>query len=228
MKLGKYGLIVCLVAVSASSIRADTIALWNFNDAVAGVAGGVAEFGVDVGSGNMISNFLASNIGNLSGTTINATSVDPAGRALRLQGGAGTQNNGRHLTWLVGTAGFDTLEVAFATRRTGTGFRNNQFQYSVDPGTGWTDFGPPYTPGADYGLFRFDLSSISALNDNADAGFRIIFDGATSASGNNRIDNLSVSGRSLPTAAPIPEPTTLALLGFGLVGLFVARRLRAG
>jgi hypothetical protein len=226
MKLLNFCFVLAFLASSASTLQADTIALWNFNDAAPGVTGGAAEFGVDYGIGSMTSSFIAANIGNLSGTSINSSQGDPAGRALRLQGGAGTANNGEHLSWYVGTAGYDNLEVSFATRSTSTGFDSNQFQYSIDAGAGWIDFGPAYRPGTGYGLQRFDLSPVEELNNNPLAGFRIVFDGASTASGNNRIDNVIVSGEILAASIPIPEPATSAMVGLGLLGIGIFSRLK--
>jgi hypothetical protein len=112
--------------------------------------------------------------------------------------------------------GYSNIVVTFASQGTSTGFNSNQFQYSLD-GVTFIDFGAPYVPATSFALFTFDLSSIAGLNNNANAAFRIVFNGATSASGNNRIDNLVIEGTSI--SEPLPEPASLLLLGSGLTAL---------
>jgi len=206
-------LFLCLLLLSADTARADEIAIWNFND---------SDLTVDHGAGTLTTNFNLANVLFAAGTTNNARQGDPAGQALSLQAGTGNVNNGRNITFHVSTAGFASIVVSFATQGTGTGFTSNQFQYSLD-GVTFVDFGSPYTPLAVFGAlpFIFNLSGITGLNDNPNAAFRIVFNGATSATGNNRIDNLVVEGVS----TTIPEPATVLLLGSGLVPL-IARRCR--
>jgi len=187
---------------------ADPIAIWNFND---------SDLVVDHGAGTLVSNFNVTNIGFAAGTTNNARLGDPAGQAISLQGGTSSGNNGRNVTVNVTTVGYGNIIVSFATQGTATGFNSNQFQYSLD-GVTFVDFGSPYTPATAFGTVPvvFNLSSIPGLNNNPNAAFRIVFNGATSATGTNRIDNFVVEGSS----TTIPEPATLALLGSGLTTLF--------
>jgi hypothetical protein len=198
-------------------VRADEIAVWNFND---------SDLVVDHGSGTLTSTFNGSNILFAAGTTNNARMGDAAGQALSIQGGTGTANNGRNFTLNVSTVGFSDIIVSFATQGTGTGFTSNQFQYSLD-GTNFIDFGPPYVPAAAFGAIPlvFTLTSIAGLNDNPNAAFRIVFNGATSSTGTNRIDNIVIEGTSSATTT-IPEPATLSLLLSGLSGLYAVRRKR--
>jgi hypothetical protein len=207
-------LLVLLVA-SAPVALADELAVWNFND---------SNLNVDHGSGSLVSNFNVVNIVFGAGTTNNARLGDSAGQALSLQGGTGTANNGRHLTFNVSTLGFSNIVVSFATLGTSTGFNSNQFQYSLD-GISFVDFGPPYVPGTTFGAVPlvFSLAGIVGLDDNPNAAFRIVFNGATSSTGNNRLDNIVVEGSQ---ATSVPEPMTAILLLSGLSGLYGVRKRR--
>lgn len=203
-----------LFFTASQAALADELAIWNFND---------SDLNVDHGSGTLISNLNVVNLLFAAGTTNNARLGDAAGQALSLQGGTGVANNGRNITFNVSTVGFSNIVVSFATQGTSTGFNSNQFQYSLD-GINFIDFGPPYTPAAVFGTLPlvFTLTSIVGLNNNPNAAFRIVFNGATSSTGNNRIDNIVVEG----TSATIPEPTTALLLLSGLGGLYKMRNKR--
>jgi hypothetical protein len=227
MKNCMLGLV--LICAAAASARADVIALWNFNDAVSNSTGGALEFLVDRGAGAMISDFSAANIGNAAGTVINSQGEDTAGLSLRLSGSA---NNGRDLIWMASTAGYESILVSFAVQGTSTGFDLNQFYYSTNSGGSWQAFGPVFDPPASFGLQSFDLGPILQLNDNPYASFRIIFDGATSGSGNNRLDNLVVSGNPIrilpPPLRAVPEPSTWMLTLAGLAFAGAAQRRGIG
>jgi PEP-CTERM motif len=202
-----FSSILLLLFLAVPSLHATEIAIWNFND---------SDLAVDHGSGVLTSDFNLINILFAAGTSNNARLGDAAGQALSLQGGTGTANNGRNVTCSVSTIGFSNIIVSFATQGTSTGFNSNQFQYSLD-GITFVDFGPPFTPASVFGAVPivFSLVSIVGLNDNPNAAFRIVFNGATSSTGNNRIDNIVVEG----TGTTIPEPTTMLLLLTGLASL---------
>jgi hypothetical protein len=205
-----------LISLAASqAAMADELAVWNFND---------SNLNVDHGNGTLTTTINAANVSFAAGTTNNARQGDLAGQALSLQGGTGTANNGRNITFNVSTLGFSNIIVSFATQGTSTGFNSNQFQYSLD-GISFIDFGSPYVPVTAFGAVPlvFSLAAIVGLNDNPNAAFRIVFNGATSSTGNNRIDNIVVDG-TITESATIPEPTSVLLLLSGLGGVYKIRR----
>lgn len=207
-----------LIFVAASqAARADELAVWNFND---------SNLNVDHGSGTLITNFNVVNVLFGAGTTNNARLGDAAGQALSIQGGTGTANNGRTFTFNVSTVGFTNIVVSFATQGTSTGFNSNQFQYSID-GISFIDFGSPYAPATAFGSIPlvFSLGAITGLSNNPNAAFRIVFNGATSSTGNNRIDNIVVEGTTAATSE-VPEPTSALLLLSGLGALYKVKRKR--
>ena len=154
--------LICAVLIflaASHSANADELAVWNFND---------SNLNVDRGNGTLTSNIIAANILFAAGTTNNARLGDIAGQALSLQGGTGTANNGRNLTFNVSTLGFSNIVVSFATQGTSTGFNSNQFQYSLD-GLSFIDFGSPYVPLSAFGSVPvvFTLSSILGLEQQS-------------------------------------------------------------
>ncbi len=205
--------LVCLAVSQAA--RADELAVWNFND---------SNLNVDHGSGTLTTTINAANVSFAAGTTNNARQGDIAGQALSLQGGTSTANNGRNITFNVSTLGFSNIVVSFATQGTSTGFNSNQFQYSLD-GISFIDFGSPFVPATAFGSVPlvFSLAAIVGLNDNPNAAFRIVFNGASSSTGNNRIDNIVVEGTTMDTSE-VPEPASVLLLASGLSGLYKLRR----
>ena len=205
---------ILLLFLVSQAAQANEIAIWNFND---------SNLIVDHGMGVLTTDIIAANILFAAGTTNNARLGNPAGQSLSLQGGSGTANNGRHLTFNVSTLGFSNIVVSFATQGTSTGFDINQFQYSLD-GITFVNFGPVYAPATAFGSVPlvFTLTSIAGLNDNANAAFRIVFNGASSATGTNRIDNFVVEG----SPSGVPEPATAVLLLSGLSGLYGLRKRR--
>ncbi|HEU4510402.1 MAG TPA: PEP-CTERM sorting domain-containing protein [Pyrinomonadaceae bacterium] len=213
--------LICAVLIfmaTSQDTRADELAVWNFND---------SNLNVDRGSGTLTGNINVLNLLFAAGTTTNARQGDIAGQALSLQGGSGVANNGRNITFNVSTVGFSNIVVSFATQGTSTGFNSNQFQYSLD-GINFIDFGSPYVPATTFGAVPivFSLAAIAGLDNNPNAAFRIVFNGATSSTGTNRIDNFVVEGINA-TNATIPEPTTAVLLLSGLGGLYKLKRKRA-
>ena len=80
--------------------------------------------------------------------------------------------------------------------RSSTGAIQAEFAYSVDGGTTWVPVGAPIVIAEVWELKSVDLKAITAVENKANLKFRILFSGTGSdgASGNNRIDNLTVEG----------------------------------
>ncbi|MGA1016693.1 MAG: hypothetical protein ACO3YY_01715 [Phycisphaerales bacterium] len=199
-----------LAAVAAVDRTAsgEVLAAWNFN-------GFNPEFdttlNADHGIGVLDLTQVSSGAAAFGGTTVNAVGDDPSGFALSI---VGQGLNGRSIEFAADTMGAARLTVSFAVRSTASGFVDNRLDAFI--GGEWTQIGA-FAGGSDWPLLRFDVD-MPASTTFGSAAFRFVLDGATSSSGNIRIDNLRIESRA------VPAPGALALLGGA--GLVARRRRR--
>ncbi len=206
----------------ATSAHAVNLAYWNFNTNTTGTNNG-ASYSPTSGTASL--NLVGwtttgtSGITSFGGTTLNALNSDAAGQALALQGGTttGTPNNGATMVLNFSTSGFEDVILSFATQRTSTGFNSNQVEYSTD-GTNYTAFGSPYVPASSFSVQTFDLSAISAIENQSNVWIKVTFGGASANTGNNRIDNIQVNATEV-----VPEPATMTILA-GAAAMAAMRR----
>ncbi len=118
-------------------------------------------------------------------------------------------SNTRSLQIASPTNGFGDIILRYATARTSNGATQQEVYYSADGGNEWVNalqsFSPPELPS--WSLVTVDLSAINSVNDNSDLIFKIVFTGSNSdgSSGNNRFDNISVSGTPVSGAVALVD-----------------------
>jgi hypothetical protein len=170
-------------------------------------------------------------INAFGGTALNATgsmsTVTTSPAALAIVGGAasvpaGTFGaNGKAMVFKFSMSGLSNLAVSYAVQRTASGFTTQQWDYSSD-GTTWssaatiTGIQASFAAGATPANVVTSLGVASGLDNAATAYMRVTFTGATSATGNNRMDNFQFN------ATALPAPGAIALIG--LAGLIARRR----
>ncbi len=154
------------------------------------------------------------------GSTLNAFPGGDltAGMALSL---VNSNANGKALIFSFSMLGYQDLVVSFATRGTSTGFNTHDWSWSTD-GISFTPLaGNTAVTATAFEIKSIDFSLASGLANATSAYLKLTVSGATSTSGNNRLDNIQFN------ATAVPEPTVMALIGgFGLMGLFMASRRR--
>ncbi|WP_375561187.1 Ig-like domain-containing protein [Bernardetia sp. OM2101] len=99
------------------------------------------------------------------------------------------------------TSGFEAIQFLFDERRSGTGIRDFEVQYSTD-GTTFTAIPTTVTNVPDNTSYRshaFDLSAITALNNQATIYFRIYGYNAEASTGTWRFDNVKIQGTPAAT-----------------------------
>jgi hypothetical protein len=240
-----FGLLLVASALAVSSVAqpasaSTLIAYWDQNSNnlpgggfgfLEGVFPQAASQGtgaLSVGGGLLLNTVTNSNgdvvyqwIPSLAGTTVNAQPSVDSGGSISIQGGTGNANNGGYFQFAFSMAGLTDLTVSYATQRTSTGFNSQVWSWSTD-GSTFTDFQTlDSIPTAFANAGGNPIFSGPAALDNAATAFlRVTFDGATNATGNNRLDNITL------TAVPEPSTVALAAMGLGLTGFAARRRLR--
>ncbi len=235
---------IALFAVTAisSSASGALVAAWDFQTttnggtAAAGSPATPTSFVANFGAGSLFldgtngsSAFVvggsATELNAFGGTAINADT--DIGMSTSTSGAAalavvGSNANGKSLVFLLDLSGLQNLSVSFATQRTSTGFTSQVWETSTD-GSNWSNWGS-FSAGSTAGTLAssfansgvLSLMGTSALDNAATAYIRVTFTGATTNSGNNRLDNIIFDADIVPT------PGSLALLG--VAGLVIRRR----
>ena len=150
---------------------------------------------------------------NVEGDVLNSQNGAPAGLGLRPR----NPSVARSLLVSFPTTGYENLMVKFATTRTTQGATEQNYAYSLDGGVTFITTDLPvttYSPSATaYELVTLDFSNVPGVDDAANIVVRINFGGTTAAgtSGNNRFDNLTVTGTPLDGTVPEPTPATVSL-----------------
>lgn len=102
------------------------------------------------------------------------------------------------------STGFEDINLTFATTRTSNGATQQEIYYSIDGGNEWLftnhSYLLPELP--EWDLISVDLSTIKSANNNSDLKIKILFTGSNNSGteGNNRFDNVSVSGVPIVTS----------------------------
>ena len=186
----KWFAFMAAVLFCAQNALADVVAAWNFNALVDPVP---SMFTADNGHGGLSLADFTGGLSPLVGTDINAVSGVLAGQALTV---TGLSQNTKSLVIDVDTQGMNRL----------------QFSVQVWNGQLWNDVGVISASTTQWQIHSMDLSSYT-FADNGSLRLRVQFSGATSSSGNARIDNLRVDGSLVPAPGAIAAAGAAVIAG---------------
>ncbi|RYZ88837.1 MAG: hypothetical protein EOO68_26040, partial [Moraxellaceae bacterium] len=229
LQLQHVQLVFCaLLLLIASGVSAQTtLAGWTFDSTVANPNTPktvLANVGTQVNAAELYANgtngssnwIAATELDAFAGALTNDPRTTPsAGLSYSLLGGTSNAANGKAIVLKFSMTGFENPVLTFVTRGTSSGFATHQWAYSVD-GLTFTNFGTnTANTGSTFTLRTLDLSAINAV-DNASALYlRLTVSGATSASGNNRLDNFVVKATGLKSITP----SVTSIADFGTVNV---------
>ena len=231
-----------LALVALASANAQTIITeWNFNSSVpdANTTTGTTSPSVGTGTislvgGTTANAFAAGSTADTSTTTDNSRYPITGFPVL----GTGSKTAG--IQFDVSTVGFTDISFAYQIRHSNTSANTHALLYTLDrlaSAPVWTEaalftFTPAASGTGDTWYSRsVNLTSVTGLNENANAAFRIVsaFDPVTgnylASRSTSTYATTGIFAFDLVQVSGIPEPSSAALLGFGTLALLGIRRL---
>jgi hypothetical protein len=155
------------------------ITQWNFNSNPADGSTGTGTLNPSTGSGTLTHvNTSTPTFNNGSGSSDPAAS-DNSGLGMTGWPAQGTGNKTAGLQFRVSTAGHQNIGISFDLRHSNTGPRHFTIQYTADASAAtpvWVEFAIDSTTAGDAFINNrnYNLSSVTALNNNPNAGFRVV------------------------------------------------------
>ena len=206
-----------LTAAAFSSGADVVVAYWDFGPDAAGYTETVS---IDNALGTPALTGMTSGNGYFSAGSNGVSFADAsggshaAGQALSWSSGVNDGNQ----EWVLGInlTDYQDMTIRWDYLATATGPSGASLEYKVGDGI-WTLIETAsFTRDAGYHEYAKDISSISAIENQASVQFRLSNFSGGSGTGAYRQDNLQISA--------IPEPATLILFGFGSLTALVVRR----
>lgn len=186
--------LMLLFAMVCTTIGQTTIASWNF-DALVAAPSTINVIPASTGTGTLyLDGTNGSSLWASTATNPQLTSFGGLNSAACLAI-ANNSANGYYIVFGVSTTGLENINLTFQTRGTSTGFNSHTWGYSVD-GITFTDLSGNNTAinTSTYTLQTVDYSAITALNNQTMVYLRLTVNGATNTSGNNRIEDVTITG----------------------------------
>jgi len=152
------------------------------------------------------SDFIAENANNqldaFAGTELGDPRTPPvAGSAIAL---ANVSANGKSIVLKFSTKKHVNIFLSMAVRVTSTGFNTHAWEWSLD-GVSYNNIPNTNTCPVNAAVFEvttLDLKNLSQIDDQDSVFLRLIFDGARGATGNNRLDNITIHATDMSDLVP--------------------------
>ena len=200
--------LVFLIIFSTSLHAQTTLHYWSFNSGENSGTPATSPIPSDISvlTGSQITHNIT-DVQNFAGTPINAEDGYGSGGSFVPRPGTGLVNNGESFEITFSTVGYEDIAFSFAAQRTATGFDNVDIELSVDGGTIFTMLEEGLDLPTSWALFTYDLSNESSLSeDNGNVIIRITLDGGSGATGNNRYDNIKITGSQIISEDQVATP----------------------
>ncbi|WP_341211292.1 ExeM/NucH family extracellular endonuclease [uncultured Limimaricola sp.] len=160
-------------------------------------------------AGDNFATSSSNNWGSFGGTDLNRPDGTFGGGSLTV---TGSGNNDAYFDIRADLTDWSNVDITWANRGTSTGFDSRIVSVSTDGGVTFTEI---FTDSGDLtSTWTTETADAGTLLDGAsDAIIRFTLDGATSTSGNNRFDNIQLTGTTIGTPPPTePEPEAAELV----------------
>jgi hypothetical protein len=159
--------------------------------------------------------FMTHNISNTEDFAGDVANARPGISAVNAFCPRDSANNGNGFALHLPTTGYRDVQLTYWMKRTSTGFDSLIIEYSTN-GTTFTPHASspkyPVTSSSLGVIDTLDFSAITAADNNPNFKIRFTLYGATSASGNNRYDNIVLEGTQIPTTCNDPSGMTVSQL----------------